>query len=104
MNYGQPTPFDWAGFKRLHKVRSPENYMEFARESVMLSLEDLEAGRVHYTSVFGTVFSHVAEYCWKFMRMQHYFLAPGLAKFCASSVKEIAADYRKALPISICYL
>lgn len=37
-------------------------------------------------------------FLWKFRRIRHFFLAPGVADFCASAVKEISADCALALP------
>ena len=40
----------------------------------------------------------VLEFMWKFRKLHHYFLAPGIADFCAGSVKEFSPDYCKPLP------
>lgn len=37
-------------------------------------------------------------FLWKFRRIQHYFLQPGVADFCASAVKELSPEYSNALP------
>lgn len=38
-------------------------------------------------------------FLWHFRPINHYFLAPGVADFCASSVRELSADYCKRLPL-----
>ena len=35
---------------------------------------------------------------WKFRRIRHYFLAPGVADFCVNAVKELSPDYSSTLP------
>jgi hypothetical protein len=41
---------------------------------------------------------NVLEFLWRFRSVQHFFLAPGVAAFCADSVKEFSEGYCKSLP------
>jgi len=38
-------------------------------------------------------------FLWRFRKLQHFFLAPGVAEFCVSSVRELTTDYCKRLPV-----
>ena len=38
------------------------------------------------------------EFLWRYRRIQHFFLAPGVADFCVSSVREYSLEYCKRLP------
>ena len=40
----------------------------------------------------------MAAFLWKFRKIDHYFLADGVADFCVSSVKEFSKDFCKPLP------
>jgi len=39
------------------------------------------------------------EFLWRFRKITHYFLSPGVADFCVSSVKEFSEEYSKRLPV-----
>lgn len=38
------------------------------------------------------------EFLWRYRVMEHYFLSPGVASFCAGSIKEYSRDYLRRLP------
>ena len=48
----------------------------------------------------GSLYEFGFYYAWKFSKITHYFLAPGLADFCIDSVKALTSDFHKALPVA----
>lgn len=45
-----------------------------------------------------TYIDSILYFMWKYRKITHYFLAPGVATFCASSVKDLTPDFCKRLP------
>jgi hypothetical protein len=45
-----------------------------------------------------TYIDAILYFMWKYRKITHYFLAPGVASFCTSSVKELTPDFCKRLP------
>ena len=94
----------WRLFKSMFGERSEENYCRFAglvwqsaaetaaAAAGPAALRDMVWDR---DSVYADVY---VEFLWRFRPVQHFFLAPGVARFCASSVREFSQDYCKRLP------
>jgi hypothetical protein len=89
----------WQAFKwyceNRRLPRSEVNYREFANAvyqgdqllAPMTPVQDALT-RAEVLSVF----------LWKFRRIRHFFLAPGVADFCVGAVKELSEDYSNVLP------
>jgi len=88
----------WRIFKRGFPDRTERDYCEFASRlwirACVCALQGHE-GRWDRDSVY---VDNVLEFLWRFRKVTHYFLAPGVADFCASSVKELSEDYCKRFP------
>lgn len=94
----------WKLFKALFKERSEENYCIFASR-IWQSAEETAFAAAGPAALSDTVWDRdsiyadaFVEFLWRFRPVQHFFLAPGVARFCASSVREFSKDYCKRLP------
>ncbi len=89
----------WAVFKSLYPAKTESEFGSFCNRVYDRSLRAVSEGQSIETcdpdlvaAVAGCLF------LWKFRSIEHFFLAPGVAEFCASSVKEFSHDYCKRLP------
>lgn len=89
----------WKMFKRFSNKRTERDYCEFAVrmwKDVCSSSKQTEGNMVWVRDSLYVDLS--VEFLWKYRKIKHYFLAPGVADFCVSSVKELNSDYCKTLP------
>jgi len=76
---------------------SEAEYCQFVGKMWQMNLEKMP----QYGMVWdrdSTYADTVLNFLWKYRNIQHFFLAPGVAEFCAASVKEFSPDYCKRLP------
>ena len=72
---------------------------EFACVANYTINQELEREIVPINTTLAGAYTNMSHWwAWKFGRINHYFLAPGLANFLIGSVKELSPDYCKALP------
>jgi hypothetical protein len=89
----------WPAFKDACRVRrrpTDEHSYTAAYDEYARALPTRGREALTYRGCFLTDLH--ALFLWKFRRIRHYFLAPGVADFCAASVREISPDYSAALP------
>lgn len=90
----------WKVFKLLYPGKTEGEYCRFAAMTWLAACARSQHkcnGNMSWDrdSVY---VDNALEFLWKFRRVTHYFLAPGVAEFCVSSVKEFSVDYCKRLP------
>lgn len=83
----------WKHFKGFHSLRSEENFCGYVAGQLDEWIDQRSAMRFAHTAVVGQ-----ADFLWRFRKLEHYFLAPGVAEFCAGSVKEFSGAFAKRLP------
>ena len=89
----------WPIFKRVFPHRTERDYCEFAsRMWVTACGRSVPSAKVMQWDRDSIYVDNVLEFLWRFRKVTHYFLAPGVADFCVSSVKEFSEDYCKRLP------
>lgn len=89
----------WPIFKRLSPTRSERDYCEMASRIWLMACDRAPKGRAGMFWERDSVYvDNALEFLWRFRKVTHYFLAPGVADFCVSSVKEFSEDYCKRLP------
>jgi hypothetical protein len=88
----------WDAFRHSDYPRTCEGFLAFSVATANLTCTQPEQGRqISQRMAFSALmFSVVA---WKYTRADHYFLSPGVAAFCAGSVKCFSAEYSARLPI-----
>jgi hypothetical protein len=82
----------WQLFKKDYHDRSDFNFSKFT-EKGLFRVADQDK-----TLISWTFLEAACLFLWKFRQIKHYFLAPGIADFCISSVKEFSPDYSKRFP------
>jgi len=89
----------WPIFKRVFPDRTERDYCEFASRVWLTACGKTPPGQGGMLWDRDSVYvDNVLEFLWRFRKVTHYFLAPGVADFCVSSVKEFSEDYCKRLP------
>jgi len=90
----------WAVFKSMYPAKTESEFGAFCNQVYDRSLRAVSEGQAIETcdpdlvaAVSGCLF------LWKFRSIEHFFLAPGVADFCASSVKAFSPEYCKRLPV-----
>ena len=79
----------WAVFKTLFRDRSELQYSVYSAR-LLENVPDDDYWKL-YVEILAT-------FLWKFRQLQHFFMSPGVADFCAGSVKEFSEDFAKRLP------
>lgn len=89
----------WPFFKRVFPDRTERDFCEFAsRIWARGNLNVMQSGQASHWDAESVYVDTALEFLWRFRKVTHYFLAPGVAAFCVSSVKEFSEDYCKRLP------
>lgn len=98
-SYSTYSTKSWPLFKRFFPKRTERDFCEFASRlwtrCCMGPPRGVDPMQWDRDSAY---VDNVLEFLWRFRKVSHYFLAPGVADFCASSVKEFSNDYCKRLP------
>jgi len=84
--YSTYSAIEWREFKRWSTNHSESAFCRFCT-----------AGQI-YGEVKWAMLKMHALFLWKYKRIRHYFLAPGVAQFCRDAVKDYTPDYCKRLP------
>lgn len=89
----------WNAFKRLFSNRTERDYCEFASRIWLTACAKASPSIAGMTWDRDSVYvdNHIL-FLWRFRKVNHYFLAPGVADFCARSVREFSGEYCKRLP------
>ena len=85
----------WQAFKMISKDRSESDFCRFAQQAIHHKLTSTQ----DELNAAWMLLDATLLFLWKFRKIQHYFLAPGVADFCASSVKEFTPDYCNRFPL-----
>ena len=92
----------WKLFKRAFPKRTERDFCEFAsRLYVGVCARSVPIEPDLLWDRASAYVDNVLEFLWRFRSVQHFFLAPGVAAFCADSVKEFSEDYCKRLPACV---
>lgn len=86
------SPF-WGCFKRAYPRRTETDFVK----AIRLLIEQAKINGSYFDADTAYV-DNVIEFIWRFRKIKHFFLAPGIADFCIDSVKELTNDYCKRLP------
>jgi hypothetical protein len=90
----------WPYFKRFYPKRTERDYAEFAYRIYAEVASKVPAESRGITWMRDSIYvENYTNFLWKFRNLKHYFLAPGVANFCASSVKDFSEEYCKRFPV-----
>lgn len=100
MAYSTFSTETWKMFKSVSSKRTESDYCEFAGRMWKEVCRQSESCTGNIVWERDSLYVDLSvEFLWKYRKINHYFLAPGVAEFCVSSVKELNADYCKTLPV-----
>lgn len=85
----------WPVFKRYMRNKSEAEFCRFA--GVMPEIAQA-TGRYTPEEWICTQAATQLLFLWRYRKIQHFFLAPGVASFCSSCVHELSEEYCKRLP------
>ena len=92
--YSTYSSASWKVFKRVFPKRTERDYCEFAcRLYVGVCTRSVPSEPGLHWDRDSAYVDNVLEFLWRFRPVQHFFLAPGVAAFCADSVKAFSEDY-----------
>lgn len=87
-------------FKSVYPKQTEEEYLKFAIKTLEFysiqsggfdCISDEERSKIHSINS--------SQFLWKYRKIKHFFLAPGVADFCVSNVKSFSSEYCKPLPV-----
>lgn len=84
----------WRSFKAVSKARDERSFLKVLYNSIHDAYVSKSRHSMNSLMVCG-----YCEWLWRYRRIQHYFLAPGVAEFCIGAVKELSSEYRQTMPI-----
>lgn len=85
----------WPVFKRFIRNKSEEEFCRFVE--VMPEIAQA-SGKYTPEEWVCTRSATQLLFLWRYRKIQHFFLAPGVASFCSSCVHELSEEYCKRLP------
>ena len=90
----------WKLFKLMYPRRTEQDYCEFAFKLWVKACSSRPQDKAGMEWDRDSMYvDNMIEFIWRFRKVKHYFLAPGVADFCESSVKEFSEDYCKRFPV-----
>jgi hypothetical protein len=96
----------WDFFKRIFPKKTEREYCEMLSRNFAAVCANTKRFAGDAPGGLGLVWDRdctyidgVLEFLWRFRPITHYFLQPGVAEFCVSSVKEFSPEYCKRLPV-----